>query len=329
MLGNYCRCIDQSKIFTGVLGDMQHFWSLDGIFLENAWLTIGSFDGVHRGHQAILNQLVAGASKQGVPAVVLTFHPHPAVVLRNRQGPYYLTLPEERAILMGNLGIDMVITHPFSKQVAEYSADEFVERLVKHLRIGHLVVGHDFALGCNRQGDVNYLKGLGENHGFSVELFQPVTDNREIISSSAIRAALREGDLKKVNSMLGRTYHLSGLVEHGDGRGRSIGIPTANVAVAPDLLTPSAGVYVSEVKLGDRVYAAVTNIGYRPTFYDQANRVHVEAHILDFEDDLYQQEISVSFLERLRGEQRFSNAEALVNQIQKDIQVTRDSFRKT
>jgi riboflavin kinase/FMN adenylyltransferase len=167
---------------------------------------------------------------------------------------------------------------------------------------------------------------LGEKRGFTVDLFQPVTNGGEIISSSGIRAALREGEIGKVNAMLGRTYSLTGKVEHGDGRGRSIGIPTANLTISPDLLTPGAGVYACRVVAGNRNYAAVTNIGYRPTFYDQPNSVHVEPHILDFQGDLYQQEISVFFVERLRGEQRFSSAEALVEQIHKDIQVTRELF---
>lgn len=307
---------------------MEHFLSLENVSLEDAWLTIGSFDGVHRGHQAILTKLVAGASAQGVPAVVLTFHPHPAVVLRNRQGPYYLTLPDERAQLMGELGIDVVITHPFSSQVADYTADAFVELLFKHLKFKHLLIGHDFALGKNRQGSADYLTMLGEKLGFTVELFHPVTEGEEIISSSSIRAALREGEISKVNSMLGRSYSLSGKVEHGDERGRSIGIPTANLAYSHERLTPSVGVYACYLTVGDRLYSAVTNIGYRPTFYEQANSAHVEAHILDFQEDIYQQDIKIYFVERLRGEQRFSNAEALVNQIQKDIQSTRVLLRK-
>ncbi len=307
---------------------MQHFWSLDNVFLENVWLTIGSFDGVHRGHQAILNQIIAGASAQGVPAVVLTFHPHPAVVLRNRTGPYYLTLPDERARLMGELGIDVVITHPFDREVANYTADTFVDLLVKHLKIRHLIVGHDFALGRDRQGNPSYLAMLGGRFGFSTEIFQPVTNDQEIISSSAIRAALRAGEMRKVNSMLGRTYQLTGIVEHGDGRGRSIGIPTANLAVSQDLLTPEAGVYACQVTVANQTYAAVTNVGYRPTFYDQPDSVRVEAHILDFQGDIYKQEISVSFLERLRAEQRFSSIEALVSQINKDIEATREIFKE-
>lgn len=307
---------------------MQHFWSLDNVFLENVWLTIGSFDGVHRGHQAILNHIIAGASAQGVPAVVLTFHPHPAVVLRNRTGPYYLTLPDERARLMGELGIDVVITHPFDRQVANYTADAFVELLVKHLKISHLLIGHDFALGRDRQGNAAYLTKLGEKFGFSTEIFQPVTNDQEIISSSSIRAALRAGEIQKVNSMLGRTYKLTGIVEHGDGRGRSIGVPTANLAVAQDLLTPEAGVYACKVTVANQTYAAVTNVGYRPTFYDQPDSVHVEAHLLDFQGDIYKNEISVYFIERLRAEQRFPNIEALVSQIHKDIDTTREIFKE-
>ncbi len=307
---------------------MRHFLSLEDVSLEDVWLTIGSFDGVHKGHQAILNHLIAGASAKGVPAVVLTFHPHPAVVLRNRQGPYYLTLPDERANLMGKLGVDVVITHPFSQEIAQYSADTFINLLVSHLKMSHLLVGHDFALGRNRQGDANYLTKLGVVYNFSVELFHPVRNQDEIISSSNIRAALRAGEITKVNSMLGRAYSLTGRVEHGDARGRSIGIPTANLSISPDLLTPGAGVYACKVVVNDRTYQAVTNIGFRPTFYDQEKRVHVEAHILDFQEDIYQKELVVYFVERLRGEKRFENAETLVSQIHKDIENTRILFKE-
>lgn len=307
---------------------MQHYWSLDDVSLENVWLTVGSFDGVHRGHQAILGHLIAGASLKGVPAVVLTFHPHPAVVLRDRKGPYYLTLPEQRAALMGDLGIDYVVTHPFSREIADFSAEDFVKLLVDRLKIQHLLIGYDFALGRDRKGDAKSLTMMGRKFGFSVELFHPVRQSQEIISSSNIRAALKEGDIRKANRMLGRVFDLSGIVEHGDGRGQSIGIPTANLAFSQELLTPNAGVYASKVSVGDRTYAAVTNIGYRPTFYDQPASVHVEAHILDFQGDLYQKEIRIFFFERLRGEQRFASAADLVSQIKKDIQVTRDLLKE-
>lgn len=307
---------------------MLHFESLDGVSFENVWLTIGSFDGVHKGHQAILKQLIAGASAQGVPAVVLTFHPHPAIVLRNRQGPYYLTTPQERAELMGELGVDIVITYPFSRQVAEKTADEFIQELFQHLKMKTLLVGHDFALGKKRQGTPEYLAELGQVYGFIVGIFEAVTLSDEIVSSSLIRASLAEGEVARVKQMLGRPYPLTGRVIHGDGRGRRIGIPTANIELDPQRALPAAGVYACTATSGDQVFAAVTNIGVRPTFKEHESTSHVEVHMLDFKGDLYAQTLTVLFIERLRGEQKFPNAEALVAQINQDIQRTRAILRE-
>ncbi len=229
---------------------MQHFQSLDGVFFKNVWLTIGSFDGVHKGHQAILRQLIAGASAEGVPAVVLTFHPHPATVLRNRQGPYYLTMPEERAELMGQLGIDVVVTYPFSPAVAAKTAGEFIAEIHQHLQMSHLLVGHDFALGKNRQGTPDYLADLGKTYGFQVGIFDAVTLADEIVSSSLIRATLAKGEVDRVNKMLGHPYMLTGRVIHGDGRGRTIGIPTANLEIEPRRAVPATGVYACTAVVG-------------------------------------------------------------------------------
>lgn len=302
---------------------MQYFDSLDSVSFENVWLTIGSFDGVHKGHQAILRQLVAGASAKGVPAVVLTFHPHPASILRNRTGRYYITTPMERAVLMGQLGVDVVITYPFSKEVAGKTADEFIAELHQHLKMKQILVGHDFALGKNRQGTPDYLAGLGEKYGFQVGIFEAITLSDEIVSSSLVRAALAEGDAARVFTMLGRPYTLKGEVVHGDGRGRTIGIPTANLKVEATRAVPAAGVYACTLSVAERTYGAVTNIGTRPTFDQDDEIIHIEAHILDFSGDIYGKTIQLNFIDRLRGEQRFANASALVAQINQDIHRTR------
>ncbi|MGD9092215.1 MAG: riboflavin biosynthesis protein RibF, partial [Anaerolineales bacterium] len=228
---------------------MQHYRSLDGVQLQHAWLTIGSFDGVHKGHQEVVRRLVAGAKKAGSPAVVLTFFPHPAIVLKKRQKPFYLTTPDERAGLLGELGVDVVVTHPFNLNVSQLSALDFMEKINSHLDLSHLCIGHDFALGRNREGDIAKLRELGGKLDYEVEVVLPIKYEGEVISSSKIRADLANGDINHANKLLGRPYQLSGEVVAGDGRGKTIGIPTANLAVWEERAIPKAGVYVSRANV--------------------------------------------------------------------------------
>jgi riboflavin kinase / FMN adenylyltransferase len=306
----------------------QHFLSLDEVALSDSWLTIGSFDGVHLGHQAIVGELVSGAHIAGLPAVVLTFFPHPAVVLRNRQEFYYLTSPDERAELLGHLDVDLVITIPFTHDLASMSAFDFMAMLRKRLHPSHLWVGYDFALGHNREGDVPRLRQLGQELGYSLNVMQPIqTDGNdsplEIISSSSIRAALAGGDLAKVGRQLGRPYSIKGEIVHGDGRGRLLGVPTANLELWPHRVLPKTGVYVCQAQIDDQIFGAVSNIGFRPTFENQPATPRVETHILDFDRDLYGKTIRLDFLHRLRDELRFSSIDMLVAQIQADISQAR------
>jgi riboflavin kinase/FMN adenylyltransferase len=291
--------------------------------LRDVWLTIGSFDGVHKGHQAIVERLTAGAHAVGVSAVVLTFHPHPAVVLRGMQEPYYLTSPQERAELLGELGVDVVVVHPFNHEVAQLSAHEFVSRLHQHLGMQRLCVGHDFALGHNREGNIPTLEKLGVEFGYQLEVIGPISLSDQEVSSSQIRSALGEGDVEQAARLLGRPYKISGRVIHGDGRGSQLGIPTANLDVWPEQILPKVGVYACRARVGDRDLQAVTNVGVRPTF-NAAPSPLVETHLLDFEAHLYRQKINLAFIARLRDEQRFSGIPALVAQIQKDIQSARE-----
>lgn len=307
---------------------MQHFRSLDGVQLHHAWLTIGSFDGVHLGHQEVVRRLVAGAKHVGSPAVVLTFFPHPAIVLKKRQEPFYLTTPNERAKLLGELGVDVVITHPFNREVSQISAHDFMVKLSAHLGLRHLCVGHDFALGRNREGNVARLKTLGDGLGYKVDVVQPITLEGDIISSSEIRANLATGNIKRANQLLGRPYQLSGEVVTGDGRGKTIGIPTANLSVWEERAIPKGGVYVCRAYVDGVGMSAVTNIGYRPTFEDQTNTPHVETHILDFMDEIYGKEVQLDFVDYLRAEERFESVNALVKQINLDIAQARQYFAK-
>jgi riboflavin kinase/FMN adenylyltransferase len=299
---------------------MQHYWLLDDVNLENAWLTIGSFDGVHRGHQAIIQKLTAGAHKQSLPAVVLTFHPHPSEVLRNRQEPFYLTSPEERAVLLGELGVDVVITHPFNTQVANTSALDFITSLKRQLGLTHLCVGYDFALGHGREGNIDMLGELGQEFGYTLSIVQPVELDGEVVSSSQVRQALSQGDVERAQLLLGRPYQVGGQVVPGDGRGRTLGIPTANLDVWSGRLLPAVGVYACKAHVDGVAWAAVTNIGVRPTFEGQPDEPQIEAHLLQFNQDLYGQQVQLSFVSRLRDEKRFPNIQALITQINHDIQ---------
>ena len=302
---------------------MQHYRSLDDIALQNSWLTIGVFDGVHRGHQEILSNLTADAHQNGAPAVVLTFWPHPAVVLGKRHDLKSLTTPEERAELLGAQGVDVVITQPFTPDFAALSAFDFMRRVSRHLSLRSLWIGYDFALGHNREGDLDRLTELGKEFGYSVQAIGPVKNGVDVLSSSLIRQRIRSGEVSRAAENLGRFYNLSGAVVHGDGRGRKINIPTANIDYPKDKVIPANGVYATWAWVGGERYPAASNIGINPTFTPDKQTPNVEAHILDFDRDLYDQEVKLEFVERLRDELKFDSVEALLEKIHEDITQTR------
>ena len=302
---------------------MQHYWSLDDVHLDGAWLTVGSFDGVHLGHQSIVRTLVAGSKGEKLPAVLLTFHPHPAVVLNKRKNAYYITLPEERAMLLGDLGVDVVITHLFNEAVASMTARQFVEQLTYHLKFTQIIIGENFALGKDREGDITTLRRLGKEFGFKVTAIPPVINGDEIVSSSRIRSRLSEGDVRSAARLLGRPFRMTGQVVHGDARGKTIGIPTANLEVDPDRAFPRMGVYATRALVKGESWIAVANVGYRPTFESGQADPRVEVHILDFNSDLYGQTINLDFIDYLREEQKFSSIQALIQQIAIDISKAR------
>jgi riboflavin kinase/FMN adenylyltransferase len=302
---------------------MRHYWSLENIFLEDSWLTIGSFDGVHLGHQYLIRSLASTAHTAGAPAVALSFYPHPAVVLGKRKDPFYLTSPEEKAEIMGALGLDHLINHPFNRQIASTSARDFLNYLHQHLNFRQLWVGPDFALGRGREGDIPYLRQLGGQIGFDLHVIDPILNGGEVISSSRIRQAIMDGDLSMANLWLGRPFRISGEVIHGDGRGRDLGVPTANLAVWDDHAIPKPGVYVCRAYQSNNIWGAVTNVGYRPTFENQPEKPRIEAYLLDFNQDLYGQRLQLDFLHRLRDEVRFPNVPALIDQMHMDIEQSR------
>ena len=306
---------------------MQQFSSLQAAHFESAWLTIGAFDGVHRGHQEILKLLAASAHAVGAPAVVLSFFPHPIEILRGPLESYYLTDIEEKAALIKMLGIDALIIHPFNKEVEETKAADFLAQLKKQLGFEQLWVGHDFTLGHQREGNIEYLQKMGPKLHFDVREVSAVKNGGETISSSQIRDLLSKGEISKVADYLGRPFALPGKVVQGKRRGRSIGIPTANLEIWPKRAVPAPGVYVCNAWLDGKAWPAVTNIGVRPTFEDHLIAPVVESHFLDYDgEDFYGQEVRLEFLKRLRDEQRFANVDALLAQIRLDIEAARKLF---
>jgi riboflavin kinase / FMN adenylyltransferase len=302
---------------------VKHLREISKFYTSEAWLTIGSFDGVHIGHQEIIRRLTAGAHAQGAPAVVVTFHPHPMVVLRSRADAFYLTTPDERAEILGELGIDIVLTHEFNKDVSALSARDFILLLKSHFGMRQLWIGHDFALGHDREGNVERLRELGKELDYVVNVVDPLTDGDQVVSSSRIRNHIRDGDVAAANKLLGRPYLLEGKVIEGDGRGKTIGIPTANLDTGNEKLIPGNGVYACVAVFDGKQLPAATNIGYRPTFDGKRTQAWVETHILDFTGDLYGRQVKLQFLSRLRGEQKFNSVQDLVQQINRDIQETR------
>jgi riboflavin kinase / FMN adenylyltransferase len=306
---------------------MQHYRSLEDVSFINSWLTIGVFDGVHRGHQEILANLTAGAHENGAPAVVLTFWPHPAVVLGKRYDLKCLTTPEERADLLGALGVDAVITQPFTPDFAGLSAWDFMRLASRRLGLRSLWIGYDFALGHNREGDLARLTEIGEELGYEVQAVGSVKNGENVISSSLIRQRIRSGEVARAAHNLGRFYTLSGPVVHGDGRGRRINVPTANIDYPQDKVIPANGVYACWAWVGGERHPAAINIGINPTFTPDKRTSNVEAHILDLDRDLYGQELKLEFVKYLREELKFDSVEALLEQIQADIAQTREILK--
>jgi riboflavin kinase / FMN adenylyltransferase len=301
---------------------MLHITSLNDVQLNNSWLTIGVFDGVHRGHQAILRQLVDGAHAAGSSAVVLTFAHHPAVVLGHHDLKC-LTTPEERAELLGALGVDVVITHPFDEKVASLSAAEFMRPIKDRLGLSRLLIGYDFALGKGREGNATRLREIGMEMGYSLQVAEAVSDESGLISSTVIRKLVAVGDVVDAANMLGRDYSLAGPVVHGDARGHLIGFPTANIHIPPEKAIPAFGIYACWAIINGERHQAAISIGIRPTFvYDQPD-VRVEAYLLDFDSNLYGQTVKLDFVKRLRDELKFPSVEALIAQIESDVETVR------
>lgn len=284
-------------------------------------LTVGVFDGVHLGHQRLLTHLRNEAQRRDLLTGVVTFKSHPQTVLSRGSKLLWLSNLETRTNLLRSFGIDVIVTLPFTHQLAELTAREFVQLLKDYLKMRGLVVGPDFALGKNREGGADQLRLLGQEMGFIVEVVPPVVLDGQVISSSAVRLALAQGDMETVEKLFGRPFSLSGQVVTGDRRGRILGFPTANLDVEPEQALPSDGVYVTVAHIDHESLPSVTNIGVRPTF--GGGKRLVEAYLLDYEGELQEQRLRIDLLDKLRDEKHFDTAEELKAQIRKDVEQAR------
>jgi riboflavin kinase/FMN adenylyltransferase len=294
-----------------VIGDLAHA-SLN----RPSLVTIGSYDGVHIGHQHLLGQMQDAAHQLGYHTALVTFHPQPRAILAPHLLIRYLTTPAEKIVLLNALGLDLMAILPFTRETARTPAGEFVKELVAHLNMRQLWVGPDFALGRDREGDIPALREFGRQMGFEVQVVEPLKWGRDAVSSTRIRALLMRGEIREAAALLGRYPSITGQVIQGAQRGRLLGFPTANLSILPERAIPADGVYACFVWVNTGRYPAVTNIGVRPSFAG-AERT-VEAHLLDFSGDLYGLDIRMEFVERLRPEKRFTDLDALAVQIRSD-----------
>jgi riboflavin kinase/FMN adenylyltransferase len=307
----------------GAFINMQHYRSLEEINLQNSWLTIGVFDGVHRGHQKIIKKLTTGAHANDAPAVVLTFDPHPASVLSGHEIKC-LTLPDERADLLSKLGVDVVITEQFTRELSTVTAYDFMSRLTRQLGLRHLLIGYDFALGKGREGNATRLTEIGSELGYTVEVVPALSDESGVISSTEIRKLIEVGNVAEAARLLGHPYSLHGPVIQGDGRGKTINVPTANIAYSHEKMIPAKGIYACWAYLNDKKYRAAINIGTNPTFTPDKQIPNVEAYVLDLHKDIYGEDVRLEFVARLRDELKFDSVVVLVEQIWKDVAIARE-----
>jgi riboflavin kinase/FMN adenylyltransferase len=306
---------------------VRRYFGLPDQRLGPAALAVGSFDGVHLGHRAVLERLLAAARLEGLTPAWITFDPHPRCVLDPVNCPPQITTLDERLSLVKALGIEHAIVLGFNRALAALTADEFMARLLDAMELRALVVGYDFALGRGRTGDVAWLREHGRTHGYTVDEVPPFRLHGEEVHSSEVRRLLTLGEVEAAGRLLGRDFALAGLVEPGDRIGHEIGWPTVNLAVPPGKLVPGHAIYAGWARTPLGQHQAAISVGYRPTF--GKTDLRVEAYLLDFDGDLYQQHLELRFVTRLRDQVKFPSAEALSAQIARDVEETREVLSRS
>lgn len=298
--------------------------ALRKIKLKNPVVTLGNFDGVHKGHQIILKKVVQIAADAGGASIVYTFDPHPLNILRPDKDPPKITTFEEKAALIEEMGIAYLVCEKFTTRFAEMTAEDFVAKIIhSHIEPVDVVIGHDYAFGKSREGNVELLEKLGAKYGFRVHITHDITIKNIPVRSTTIRNLIRQGKVSLAGKLLGRDYCISGTVVHGEKR--EIGFPTANLSHIRDLI-PADGVYAVRIKTPGGMEKGVVNIGFNPTF--GMKKRCVETHIFDFSSNIYGEEITICFVRKIRGEKKFSSVDSLVEQIKKDIAFAKKTVSK-
>ena len=294
--------------------------------LKKTCAAIGIFDGVHRGHQYLIREMVLTARRLKLTPIVITFFPHPVHVIRPDIKLDYLTSLIERYRLLAELGVKVCVVVNFDKSFAKIEPQKFIEDiLVKNLGVKAIFVGNYFRFGKDRAGDIALFQQLSSVYHYEVHPVAALKQGKEVISSTRIRKVLIDGKLNEAAKLLGRPVSTSGKVVKGSERGKSLGYPTANIAYESDAL-PSQGVYAVNILLGRKLYPAIANLGTRPSFDKQISKLHLEVHILDFEKDIYGKEAQVQFLKKIRNDMKFKTPQTLIRQIQKDESFARRYF---
>lgn len=295
---------------------MEIYYHIDEIQrCEGSIVTVGTFDGVHLGHQAIIKELKAIS---GGPSTLITFEPHPQRVLNPRQSIKILTPLEEKLQILRELGLDKVLVLRFDEKIAQMPPRGFIEEIIiNRIGVKEMVIGYDHAFGRGRSGHKDTLKQLGDDFGFKLKVLQPITIDGRIVKSTLIRRLLEEGQVREANRLLGRLYRLSGWVIRGEGRGKTLHFPTANIRIErEEKLIPGDGVYAVLVHLKGKPYKGILNIGFKPTFGSQERAI--EVHILDFDSNIYNQRIEIEFVDKIREERRFKSPSELTIQMKRD-----------
>lgn len=289
---------------------------------DNSILTLGNFDGLHLGHQELVRMIIRRARETGALSMVVTFRPHPLKILAPEKCPPLISIYEEKIKLFERLGIDVLVKIPFTLEFSAMPPEDFVrDVLCGTLGAKEIFVGYNYRFGKRREGDIRTLRSLGEKYGFTVREIEQIAFGGEVISSTKIRTLLREGDVEHAAKLLGRTYAITGIVVKGDGRGKGLGFPTANIAPKHSII-PADGVYAVRLVVREKVYDGIANIGMRPTFNKKV--LAIEVHVFDFNEDIYGEDISLYFIRKIREEKKFKGAEALVTQIKSDIETAKE-----
>ena len=292
---------------------------------KNIHVTIGNFDGVHLGHREFLNQIKKDCIQDNVKFVIITFVPHPLQILKSHTG-FLINTYEERRELLASVGADYLFEIDFTRDFSTLPPEVFLEKFIfSFAGIAKIYLGHDFAFGANKSGGFNVAKAFCDSRKTQLVLQQEYKINNNPVSSTEVRTVIQNGYVQNASQLLGREYFISGRVIKGEGRGKKIGFPTANLGYSKELIIPAKGVYITNVKIKNIIYNSITNIGINPTF-NTGYEIHVESHLLDFTQDIYGDEIRVSFIKKLRDERKFPSVNDLVNQIGIDIKLAREYF---